>query len=221
MSDHANMNGNLLKTTAAALASAFSRLYSPAMSQRLSRLRNVVYSGWIRRTFRQADRVSFSTGLRVIGGQNISIGTGTGLGRDGVLQAWSRRGDERFTPSITIGSNCWIGDCFNISAIDSISIGNDVLTGRYVTILDNSHGDLSLQSLMLPPLHRKTLSKGAVRIGDKVWIGDKVTILAGVTIGDSAVIAANSVVTHDVAPYSCVGGCPAKELKANTALNKS
>lgn len=221
MCDNGNMNSNPLKTAATALASAFSFLYSPAMSQQLSRLRNVIYSGWIRRTFRQAAGVSFSTGLRVIGGRNISIGCGTGLGHNGVLQAWSQRGEDSFTPSITIGRNCWIGDCFNISAINSITIGNEVLTGRYVTILDNSHGDISRQSLSEPPLSRKPVSKGAVRIGDKVWIGDKVTILAGVTVGDSAVIAANSVVTHDVAPYSCVGGCPAKPIKDNAALNKS
>ena len=64
-----------------------------------------------------------------------------------------------------------------------------------------------------PPIKRTVISKGAVVIKDNVWIGDKVTILPNVTIGEGAVIAANAVVTHDVPPYSVVGGNPAKILK--------
>ena len=50
-------------------------------------------------------------------------------------------------------------------------------------------------------------------IGNDVWIGTHVVIMRGVTIGDGAVIAAGSVVTKDVLPYSIVGGTPAKHLK--------
>jgi len=48
-----------------------------------------------------------------------------------------------------------------------------------------------------------------------VWIGTRVTILSGVTVGEGAVIAAGSVVTKDVPPYTVVGGNPAKVLKEN------
>lgn len=50
-------------------------------------------------------------------------------------------------------------------------------------------------------------------IGNDVWIGSRVMILDGITIGDGAIVAANSVVTKDVAPYSVVGGTPAKLIK--------
>lgn len=50
-------------------------------------------------------------------------------------------------------------------------------------------------------------------IGNDVWIGAKVMILDGVKIGDGAIVAANSVVTKDVEPYSIVGGNPAKHIK--------
>lgn len=50
-------------------------------------------------------------------------------------------------------------------------------------------------------------------IGNDVWVGKNAVILGGVTIGDGAIIAAGSIVTKDVAPYSVVGGVPAKELK--------
>lgn len=56
-------------------------------------------------------------------------------------------------------------------------------------------------------------NKGDTTIGNDVWIGHKATIMAGVTIGDGAIIAAHSIVIKDVAPYSIVGGNPAKEIK--------
>lgn len=51
------------------------------------------------------------------------------------------------------------------------------------------------------------------RIGHDVWIGHGVTVLAGVTVGDGAVLAAGAVVAKDVAPYSIVGGVPAKRIR--------
>jgi acetyltransferase-like isoleucine patch superfamily enzyme len=52
-----------------------------------------------------------------------------------------------------------------------------------------------------------------VEIGNDVWIGVNAVILDGVKIGNGAVIAANSVVTKDVIPYTIVGGTPAKLIK--------
>lgn len=54
---------------------------------------------------------------------------------------------------------------------------------------------------------------GRVKIGNDVWIGEGVSIMRGVTIGDGSVIAARSVVTKDIPPYSVVGGAPAKVIK--------
>lgn len=62
--------------------------------------------------------------------------------------------------------------------------------------------------------------KGDIRIGNDVWIGYNVTIMAGVTIGDGAIIATNSTVTRDVAPYSIVGGNPAMEIKKRFSEEK-
>lgn len=52
-----------------------------------------------------------------------------------------------------------------------------------------------------------------VYIGNDVWIGADVIILPGVRIGDGAILAAGAVITKDVAPYSIVGGVPAKVIK--------
>lgn len=55
--------------------------------------------------------------------------------------------------------------------------------------------------------------KGDTVIGNDVWIGRESIIMPGVKIGDGAIIAAYSVVTKDVEPYSLVGGNPAKFIK--------
>lgn len=52
-----------------------------------------------------------------------------------------------------------------------------------------------------------------VTIGNDVWLAYGVTIVSGVTIGDGAVVAASSHVVKDVAPYSIVGGNPAKAIR--------
>lgn len=52
-----------------------------------------------------------------------------------------------------------------------------------------------------------------VSIGHDVWIGHGATVLPGITVGDGAVIGAGAVVSRDVAPYTIVGGVPAKLIR--------
>jgi maltose O-acetyltransferase len=50
-------------------------------------------------------------------------------------------------------------------------------------------------------------------VGANVWVGANCVLLPGVTIGDNSLIAAGSVVSHDVPPNEIWGGVPAKKLK--------
>lgn len=129
------------------------------------------------------------------------------------IECWDKYMGNSYSPSITIGHNV----CFNyrchVGAINKIIIGNNVLIGSQVLITDHSHGELTKEELLISPAKRKLYSKGPVIIGDDVWIGEGACILPNVTIGHNSVIGANSVVTHDIPPFSIVGGNPARIIR--------
>lgn len=64
-----------------------------------------------------------------------------------------------------------------------------------------------------PPHLSQLPFKGDIVVGNDVWIGRNSTIMPGVQIGDGAIIAAHSVVTKQIDPYTVVGGNPAKPIK--------
>lgn len=189
-----------------------SKLYPYPLSERIDIYRDKLYTLWMRPFLGHLGKDSIigrSSRLWGGGGKQISIGNDTIIQRHAILGCWTRYHDQAFSPSITIGDHCNIGEYCHITAINQIVIGNGLLTGRFVLITDNSHGGLSQAEAAIPPASRKLASKGPVVIGDNVWIGDKVTILAGVHIGDNAIIAANAVVTEDVPANTLVAGVPA------------
>lgn len=150
--------------------------------------------------------------------QHISIGENTAFGDWLYLTAWDHfscivdgvEQQQTLVPELSIEANCNFGAFNHITCTNRVTIGDGCLTGKWVTITDNSHGKTDIDSLKVPPIKRPIFSKGPVIIGKNVWIGDKATILPNVTIGDGAVIAANAVVTKDVPPYAVVAGNPAR-----------
>jgi phosphonate metabolism protein (transferase hexapeptide repeat family) len=52
-----------------------------------------------------------------------------------------------------------------------------------------------------------------VTIGNDVWLGHGVIVMPGINIGNGAVVGSGAVVTKDVAPYTIVGGVPAKAIR--------
>ena len=192
----------------------FHGIYSYEFSRKMQVRKNLIYTFWISNNFKRIGIKSMiGSDCFLLGGKYIEIGQNSIIGRHAVLTCWDSYLGEKFNPSITIGNNCAIGEFCHITSIRSISIGNGVLTGRRVTITDNSHGKILLDDLLIQPLKRKLHSNGPVVIEDNVWIGDKVSIMSGVQIGEGAVIAANAVVTKDVPAFAVVGGVPARILK--------
>lgn len=128
---------------------------------------------------------------------------------------------------ITIGDRTFMGGGLFIS-VRGISIGNDVMFSWGCTVMDNDAHSLNwhdrisdvvdwkkglVENLVGKYKNWENVESAPVKIGDKCWIGFNVIILKGVTIGEGAVVAAGSVVTKDVAPYTLVGGNPARHIR--------
>jgi acetyltransferase-like isoleucine patch superfamily enzyme len=126
------------------------------------------------------------------------------------LQASVELGDVTVVGS---GLHIGHGTYYNSGRIATLSeapvrVGKLCAIGYNVTILAVTH-DLNFPT---GPEERRPLKKGAVTIGDGVWIGTNVVILPGVTIGEFAVIGANSVIRRDVPAFAVVAGNPAEVL---------
>lgn len=187
-------------------------LFRYSWSQKIILLANTIYTAWIINEFRKTGKgVIFYYPLSIVGGKYITIGSNTRIGKHSVVTAWNSYEEQHFSPVLSIGRDCNLGEYNHLSCINKIIIGNGVLTGRWVTIVDNDHGD-DIFSEKRPEV-RKLFSKGEIVIGDHVWIGDKVTVLSGITIGSNSIIGANSVVTHDIPENAIAAGNPAKIIK--------
>lgn len=114
----------------------------------------------------------------------------------------------RFDSLVSLGNNSGIG--VNAFIASHVDIGNDVMMGPDCIILTSNHG---FDNRSIPMWQQKSSSPRPVVIEDDVWIGTRVIILPGVHIGKGSIIAAGSVVTHNVEPYSIVGGNPAKLIR--------
>lgn len=179
-----------------------------------------IYSIWISKQFPQIGKgVHFKNKITLRGVKYIHINKKTSFGFGCILTAWDNYGTQKLSPRINIGEDSHFGEYNHITAINSITIGNGVLTGRWVTITDNAHGKSDYDDLCIKPHLRHLYSKGPILIEDNVWIGDKVSILPNVKIGKCSIIAANSVVTKDIPPYSIAAGIPAKVIKSLSAEN--
>jgi acetyltransferase-like isoleucine patch superfamily enzyme len=147
-------------------------------------------------------------------------GAGNGelsIGSNSVIKC--RFSFDRPEGKIKIGNNTYIGNSHIISATE-ITIADDVIISWGVTIVDHDSHSIYWEYRMhdvkdwkLGYKRWNNINMKPVFISNKVWIGFGVSILKGVNIGEGSVVAANSVVTKDVPPYSIVAGNPAKIIK--------
>lgn len=149
------------------------------------------------------------------GGKYIEIGKQFSARARLRIEAWDHYHGADYNPKILIGDNVNVNFDCHFGAINRIEIGNNVLIGSRVLIIDHNHGLTDKESLNLPPVYRSLFSKGPIIIENNVWIGEGVAILPNVRIGENSIIGANSVVTKDVPPNCIVSGVPAVIIKQN------
>jgi acetyltransferase-like isoleucine patch superfamily enzyme len=109
---------------------------------------------------------------------------------------------------IRIGNNVLTNNNIMICAMNYIELGDDILIGQNVTIMDHeAHG--------INPLKRREVGEiGKVILGSNVWIGSNVTILKNTTIGKNTIIATGAVVSGEIPPNVIIGGVPAKIIRS-------
>jgi acetyltransferase-like isoleucine patch superfamily enzyme len=143
--------------------------------------------------------------------EGISFGADVSIGRGTLIRPSGYYGGEvgiglRFGDRSSIGPGGYIG------CSGRVVVGNDVMMGPGVSIFSEDHNFSSISAT----IKEQGVTRSFAIIEDDVWIGSGSTITAGVTVGRGSVVAAGSVVTRDVAPYTLVGGVPARVIRDRT-----
>lgn len=140
--------------------------------------------------------------------QKIIIGERVSIGKFAIIRPSNMYGGE-IGEGLKIGNHSNIGPYSYIGCSGYIEIGDNVMISPRVSIYAENHvfsrTDITIKA--------QGVDKLFVKIEDDCWIAANSIILAGVTIGRGSVVAAGSVVTGDVPPYSVVAGVPAVIIK--------
>jgi acetyltransferase-like isoleucine patch superfamily enzyme len=119
------------------------------------------------------------------------------------IKIWSPHNDISFGHRVQFGKGCVIS-C-------DIFFGNNILIAQNVSFVGRDDHTYNKPGKTIWDSPRGDSVKTMVE--DDVWIGHGSIIIGGVRVGRGSIIAAGSVVTKDVIPYSIVGGNPAKFIK--------
>lgn len=114
---------------------------------------------------------------------------------------------------VSVGDDCYLGDGVQLYAWNErIVMGDNVLVAAGVRMITRKHGFADIEL----PISEQGYTNTPIVVEDDVWIGFQAIILPGVTIGRGSIVGAGAVVTRDVAPYSVVGGVPARLIRKRT-----
>jgi acetyltransferase-like isoleucine patch superfamily enzyme len=176
---------------------------------RLDNAGTLLYTSLMRRRFASwGERSRIRRPARLVAPHLVSVGNDVLIGEHAWLNAKDDRGDGR--PTLTIGDGTYIGRFAHINAWRCVVIEPHVLIADRVFIGDADH---HFSDVAVPILLQGDSYMGPVRLREGCWLGIGAVVLPGVTIGRNAVVAANAVVTRDVADHSVVGGVPARLIK--------
>ena len=134
------------------------------------------------------------------------------LGKRSVIESFSTI--NNMVGEIVIGSNSRIG--LGNTIIGPVTIGNDVNLAQNITVSGLNHNYQDPNKTIIS----QGVSTSRITIEDDVWIGANSVILAGTTIGKHSVVAAGSIVTRDIPPFSIAAGNPVRIIKQYNSQKK-
>jgi acetyltransferase-like isoleucine patch superfamily enzyme len=117
-----------------------------------------------------------------------------------------------FTDHLEIGSDVFIATGCWLHARGGIVLENEVQLGPYTVLVAGDHTQVDGSYRFGPS------NLAPIRIGQGAWIAAHATVTRGVVIGRGAFLAANSVATHDVPPFTRVGGVPARIIQKKSRI---
>lgn len=167
--------------------------------------------------FGHSDQLSLGRGT-VVGARTQVLVDGTGrLVTDGAVWISSdvviqTDREVRLGGGTTVQSRCTI--------TGATRVGRDCIFAPNVFVSSGTHSFRLQPHLPIREQERRLRLNGGgmagidrpVWIQDDCWLGTNVVVCPGVTVGKGAIVGANSVVVHDVAPYSVVAGAPARRV---------
>lgn len=112
--------------------------------------------------------------------------------------------------NLTMGAYACLSENVDCYSVDEIDIDDQATVSQGVKLCTAEH-DITSRTM--------ELTYAPIHIGANAWVAGWSLILPGVTIGEGAVVAAGAVVTKDVAPWTVVGGNPAKFIKERVLNN--
>lgn len=148
-------------------------------------------------------------------------------GKNSLIRRWTRMdllpinhfhlGDDSTIEDFTVINN-GVGDIYignrtrvgiGCTMIGPVTIGNDVGIAQGVVLsgLNHNYEDVTI------PISKQGVSTAPIIIEDEVWLGANCVILGGFTVGKHSIVAAGSVITKNVPPYSLAFGNPARILR--------
>lgn len=146
---------------------------------------------FIHETARVDGRAEIGDGTKVW--INVQVREHAKIGRDCIISK-----DVYIDHAVVIGDRCKIQN--GVSVYHGVNLGDDVFVGPHVSFTNDK----------VPRAFNVDWTITPTRVESGVSLGANCTIVCGVTIGEYAMVAAGSVVTRDVPPYTLVMGNPAR-----------
>lgn len=161
--------------------------------------------------FRKAGRFSIHSGVTIEGIGNIELGNRVSFFRNCYLYAHERG-------QLVVGSNFSMNHHSILAASGGrIVIGDNCMIGPNCVLRAANHAYERIDI----PMREQGHTFGEIILEDDVWLGSNCVITANTRIGKGSIVAAGSVVTRDVEPYSIVGGVPARKIRSRLSGEKT